>query len=156
MKVIFLDIDGVLNSQRSCMAFGGFPWPGKHKERSWEKFDSVAIGLLRRITTKTGAVCVLSSTWRLGADDAFLSDLSAHLGVQIVGMTRSTYLNEVRGNQIQDWLNENPEVERWCILDDDSDMLPEQMDNFVKVNYQDGLSYQNHLDVIRILGGEVA
>ena len=51
MKVVFLDIDGVLNSVRSCIAYDGYPWQGdSDEEREWHKFDQVAIALLRVCT----------------------------------------------------------------------------------------------------------
>lgn len=153
MKVIFLDIDGVLNSNRSCVALGGFPFPGKHKDRSWHLFDDVAVGLLRRVAKVSGAVCVLSSSWRLGMDTDELRDLGARLGVSIIGKTRDTYGSEPRGEQIQDWLRDHPEVTLYAILDDSSDMLEQQMPYFVRTLHSDGLSYQNHLDAIRILEG---
>lgn len=155
MKVIFLDIDGVLNSSRSCAVYGGYPFPGRREERDWEKFDGVAVGMLRRIVKKTGASCVLSSSWRLGMSDAEMRELGSYLDVPMIGRTRSNAGLEKRGAQIQDWLDEHPEVERYVILDDDSDMLDEQRDCFVKVQFADGLSFQGHLDAIRILGGEV-
>ena len=45
----------------------------------------------------------------------------------------------VRGHEIQEWLDKHPEVTRYAILDDDSDMLPEQMPNFFKTTFQNGL-----------------
>lgn len=155
MKVIFLDIDGVLNSLRSCVALGGYPFPGRSKERDWHLFDEVAVGLLRRAVRKTGAVCVLSSSWRLGMDVPELKDLADRLGVPIIGKTRDTYGSERRGPQIRDWLLSNPEVDRYAILDDDSDMMPEQMPYFVKVFYDEGFSYAQHKQLIDVLGGEV-
>lgn len=152
--VIFLDIDGVLNSHRSCMAYKGFPSPA-HPD-TWGKLDGVAIGLLQRVVRKTGAVCVLSSTWRIGATEQDIRELSKYLGVPIIDVTRYAVDREVRGHQIRDWLAAHPEVTTWAILDDDSDMLPEQMGRFVKVDHYDGLSYWQHLKLIELLGGERA
>src|SRR5690606_20696318 len=119
VKVIFLDIDGVLNSTRSSAALGGMPWPGLKKERDWQLFDPVAVGLLRRACEKTGAVCVLSSSWRALLDDFGLQDLAQRLGVKIIGRTRTTQGGEIRGKQIADWLEAHPEVDAYAILDDD-------------------------------------
>lgn len=153
-KIIFLDIDGVLNSLRSCLALGGYPFPGRSKERDWHLFDDVAVGLLRRVVSKTGAVCVLSSSWRLGMDADDLQDLAERLGVPIIGKTRDTYSRERRGEQIRDWLQTNPDVVCYAILDDDSDMMHEQLPYFVKVNHDDGLTYAQHKQLIDLLGGE--
>lgn len=148
--VIFLDIDGVLNSQRSCAALSGFPRPTD--PASWDLFDPVAVRLLRRVVRKTGAVCVLSSTWR--SIKSALLPLTTFLEVPIIGRTRPTLSRELRGEQIRDWLVVHPEVDRWAIVDDDSDMLPEQMERFVKVDGNEGLSYHQHLRLIDLLGGE--
>ena len=51
---------------------------------------------------------------------------------------------KLRGQEIQEWLDQHPEVEDYAILDDDSDMLPEQ---FAKFHHSDpwfGLN-PNHL-----------
>lgn len=161
MKVIFLDIDGVLNSTRSCAAYDGYPWPGASKERDWHKFDDVAVKLLRRLCQKTGAVCVLSSSWRLHMNNDDIRDLAKYLGVNIVGCTREhkidpygSYGSEVRGYQIQDWLDSRPYVESYVIIDDSTDMLYTQMYNFVRVDANDGLSFHNYLDAYKILNKE--
>lgn len=155
MKVIFLDVDGVLNSARSCLAFKGYPFPDEGPGHGWEKLDPIAVSMLDRVCRKTGAVCVLSSSWRIGADEAWLKKFGDYLGVSIIDKTSEYYVQgEVRGNQIQQWLDGHSEVTHWAILDDDSDMLPGQAENFVKVNHRDGFSYQNNLDLIRLLGGE--
>lgn len=131
------------------MAFKGYP----HPDADWNKLDPVAIKLLQRVIERTGAVCVLSSTWRLGVDRKWLDKFQAYLGVSIVDCTREAY--DKRGYQIQDWLDAHQEVTHYAILDDDSDMLPEQMGNFVKTSHEDGLSYQNYVDLIEILDGRV-
>ncbi|MCO5338601.1 HAD domain-containing protein [Delftia tsuruhatensis] len=61
MRVLFLDIDGVLNSTRTCVAHGGFP----HELTHTEAFDWVAIKLLQRLCDSSGIQVVLSSAWRL-------------------------------------------------------------------------------------------
>lgn len=153
--VIFLDIDGVLNSERSCLAFDGYPWSpifsDDPEECDWHKFDDVAIGLLRRVVAKTGAVCVLSSSWRVGMSEDDLSALAARLGVPIVGCTRRDERNEKRGEQIRDWLAENPLVTAYAILDDDDDMLEEQKPYFVHVCYKSGFSLNDYMRLFEIL-----
>lgn len=62
----------------------------------------------------------------------------------------------VRGHEIQAWLDKHPEVEKYAILDDDSDMLPEQMPNFFKTTFQNGLLEETMYKVIKHLNGEAA
>jgi predicted mannosyl-3-phosphoglycerate phosphatase (HAD superfamily) len=53
MKIIFLDIDGVLNNYNTLGE--GLNW------------ESNAVKILKRIIKETGAKVVLSSTWRRGS-----------------------------------------------------------------------------------------
>jgi len=152
MKIIFLDIDGVLNSASSCLALGGYPqarsYPGGGH---WELFDPIACAVLRKIVGTTGANCVLSSTWRsMGA--VYVAQLAQHLRVPIVGVTRCDKGDEPRGEQIDDWLVEHPEVSRYIIIDDNSDMLPHQEEFFVHVNGAYGLGYDHFIKSVRLLG----
>lgn len=152
MKVIFLDIDGVLNSNRSAKALGGMPFPDEMGSRDWHLFDPVAVGLLQKVCEETGAVCVLSSSWRMSMTLAEVQDLAAYLGVKIVGATRPTLTREMRGEQIRDWLCSNHPIEKYAILDDDADMLDEQKDNFVQTSFQEGLLFEHYMKLVSILG----
>lgn len=151
MKVIFLDIDGVLNSERSCMALGGYPHPWPAHQQDWHLFDPVAVALLGRAVKATDAVCVLSSSWRVLLPS--LSSLGECLGVPIIGKTRQTQGNEPRGQQIQDWLDEHPEVTQYAILDDSTDMLEYQAERLVRVPPGNGVTLLNYLELLTLLGG---
>lgn len=64
IKIIFLDIDGVLNCQRYYKS-----WFKKHKkqvprDKYGQLFDPTAEELLNRLIRETGAKIVVSSTWR--------------------------------------------------------------------------------------------
>lgn len=40
-----------------------------------------------------------------------------------------------RGFEIQQWIDDHKnEIESYCIIDDDNDMLPSQIDNFVRTS----------------------
>ena len=59
-----------------------------------------------------------------------------------------------RGEEIQVWMDkesEKNEIESFVILDDDSDMLPEQMGNFIHVDGQVGLVDKDVFKAIEIL-----
>ena len=59
-----------------------------------------------------------------------------------------------RGEEIQSWMNkesEKNEIESYVILDDDSDMLPEQMNNFIHVDSNIGLTDKDVFTAIKIL-----
>lgn len=133
LKVIFLDIDGVLNSHRSAVAFGGYP---HHAADHRGKFDEVAVRLIRGIAKAAGAKVVLSSSWRC---DPEWREIGNALGIPLLDRTPS--MLGPRGKEIAAWLDNHPEVERYAIVDDDGDMLPEQMPYFVHTTHQDGLTF---------------
>lgn len=143
MKVIFLDIDGVLNSVRTAVAYGGYP----HSLKPGSGFDWVAIRMIRGLCEATGVRVVLSSAWRLNND---FRDVGKAFELPIIDRTPS--LLGPRGIEIQAWLDAHPEVERFAILDDDSDMLDVQMPFFVKTDGFEGLTWACFLRLCEILG----
>ena len=112
MKIIFLDIDGVLNSARSCIAKGDMP---KSLDKSQlDFFDPIAIALIQKICAQ-GVQCVLSSTWRINHN---FKDVGDFLGIPVIGATPvgariktasgfELQLALGRGIEIEQWLNEN-------------------------------------------------
>lgn len=131
MKIIFLDIDGVLN-----VCYPKRDEYGRH-------FHPHLVENLKYIIDNTGADIVISSTWKSkGLETLREMWLERNLPGKIVGLT--PYANEVaddnniqyydeifRGDEIQHWIDRN-DVDNYVILDDDIDMLPSQMDNFVR------------------------
>jgi len=115
----------------------------------WEKFDQVAVKLMARLVAETEAHVVLSSTWRIGMDQERATELGEFLGYVISSATPGA--GGDRGPQIQQWLDGHPGVDKYVIIDDDSDMLPEQVAHFVKVDPAIGLTYQNYKDAKLLL-----
>src|SRR3990167_11516949 len=113
MKILFLDIDGVINCATSN--FKTDLWP----------LDRYMAFLVGKIVMYTDAKVVLTSTWRNHPEG--LAVVEKHI-VPIFDKTSGG--GNIRGDQIKEWLDRHPDVERYAILDDDSDMLPEQMPNF--------------------------
>lgn len=145
MKVLFLDIDGVLNSSRTAEAFGRYSWTLDPDEM--RLFDAVALGMIRRLCAETGAVVVWSSTWRLSYS---INDLGTAFDLPTVGET-PVLVPGTRGDEIAAWLADHPEVTTYAIVDDDDDMLPEQQLRFVKTNPINGLTYEDYLNLLSIL-----
>lgn len=144
MKVLFLDIDGVLNSHRTVYAFGGFAH-GLSPE-AVAMFDHVALALVRNLCRTSGAGVVLSSSWRKLHPWA---QIGTALGLPIIDATPS--LGTIRGAEIDAWLQLHPEVTHYAIVDDDSDMLPKQSAHFVQTNARDGLTMTNFEELCAIL-----
>jgi hypothetical protein len=145
-KVLFLDIDGVLNSTRSVIAFKGFPHG--FDAPNMAKFDHAAIGMIRKLCEETDASIVLSSSWRILHT---VHDCANGLDLPIFDKTPGGGGN--RGKQIEEWLDAHPEVTDYAIVDDDGDMLFTQYPRFVKTNCNEGLTYKDYLALKGILGG---
>lgn len=110
-KVLFLDIDGVLNSHRSCYALGGFPHGFDKVHRA--RFDEVAVALVRDVCRETDCSIVLSSSWRIIHS---VHECANGLDLPIFDATPTT--PGIRGNQIKEWLTAHPEVVQYAIVDD--------------------------------------
>ncbi len=140
MNVIFLDIDGVLNSEAMLRKLDT-----KHRElghhercecyRLERQIDPEAVVRLNRLIEATNAKIVVSSSWRLLMDPPELHRVLVGHGLvgEIIGETPdgpndpafASYgpIDRIfRGNEIAHWLKQHPEVERFVILDDCSDM----------------------------------
>lgn len=139
MKLIFLDIDGVLNSTRSRMKIYNDPNTSDLKRDL--PYPSY-VQHLNKIVAETGAKVVITSTWRIRRDSLILWYLLAACGFEgkVLGCTPS-YPQLPRGIEIQayidiynanyreycknsdNWLEQYKEpLESFVILDDNSDM----------------------------------
>jgi hypothetical protein len=127
MKVIFLDIDGVLNSAEFFhrrFEERGNRAPSNLREH--DQLDPDGIRCLNTIIERTGARIVISSTWRLRNDFRQVIRLLKRQGLKghILGRTpRLSGEGIVRGHEIAAWLFSQIDwPEGIVILDDDSDM----------------------------------
>ena len=118
-KIIFLDIDGVLNSMdyfeqtKDCIGY--------------TEINPEKVKLLKEIVDRTGAEIVLSSTWRdLGKRKnepehlmyTYLTDTLKEYGMEIVGHT--PYIQQDRPREIKAWLDKQSNKDiRFVSLDDD-------------------------------------
>jgi len=139
--IIFLDIDGVLCTARSCVRQGGL----------MQILDPVGIWMLSSIIEEFNAKLVLSSTWRKFHDQMSMIAILQNSGMPKVPWHQNWKTPEghgPRGNEIQEWLENNGGPDPiYVIIDDDSDMLPEQMTRFVKTDSYEGISYENYGDI---------
>jgi hypothetical protein len=108
MRVIFLDIDGVLNCK-------GTPNPRKLPY----VVDAVLLKRLLQLLDRTGAKAVLSSTWRYDPAGLF----SAHQsGVPFIDVVPDMP-KQPRRDEILAWLMAHPEIKRFAVIDDEDDEL---------------------------------
>ena len=152
MKAIFLDIDGVLNNSNYTMMLvnellGKEQYFQLLRDLGEMPFDYRSCMLLQKLIDETGARVVLSSTWRLS--EKHINGIIRYAGIAIFDKTPR--LGTIRGNEIQQYLNSHPEIDRYVIVDDDSDMLDEQMDNFIECDAEVGFTYEEYERAKKIL-----
>ena len=174
MKVLFLDIDGVLNSENwfayriYCVKnnmvnilMNFVDTDDRNIKHKLTMLDDRAIANLNRIIEETGCKVVLSSSWRssIESENIFTQNLLKLKGFkyEFYDVTPRLWFSDFsirRGEEIKFWLDkesEKHEIESFVILDDDSDMLPEQMNNFIHVDGQVGLTDKDVFTAIEIL-----
>ena len=109
MKVLFLDIDGVV-----CL----------HKDKDWDNeeeiFDAACCRKLQEIVSATGCKLVLSSSWRLFPE----SIRSMFRQLKPFGITRENFLGRTplrgeRGDEIMAYLKKRPQIETFVAVDDE-------------------------------------
>jgi hypothetical protein len=169
MKIIFLDVDGVLNSGRSFIAFAKNSRAAEYADDPyWFKItkatiDPVSVGLLNRVLEDFDAHFVLSSTHRMYFEDGpdklqKIKGYMNHIGVlgdRCIGYTPR--FNAIRGEEIQHWIEENKDlytIENMIILDDSSDFLQEQMEFHVHCKGGHGITEENYRQMTRLFGRE--
>ena len=147
MKVLFLDIDGVVNSEE-CLKRGD----AKGGILGIDPYLAFLVGKI--ILALPELKVVLSSSWRHWPNGRKTVGEKVCSIYDVTGS--EPYLKELpngvdnvqRGREIQKWLDAHPEVERYAILDDDSDMLPSQLPNFFKTSWKKGISEEIVSNVI--------
>lgn len=124
-RVLFLDIDGVLNCDRFVRYQLNHAGPGLKASDWWMP---EAIKRINQITDALGAVICISSAWR-GQPNLWENLKAAGLTAEIVGETprlrRGHHdAHTARGHEIQAWMDENNVCpDQIVILDDDQDMV---------------------------------
>ena len=157
-KLIFLDFDGVIAT-----------------EKSRYKLDKEKLALLKIILAKTDASIVISSSWRRNTVEETINDkafINFPFKDKVIGVTirayhycKGTHLSIPRGVEIKQWIDTNIHSENgknweykrlgvdynYVILDDDSDMLLEQREHFVKTDSRLGINSNDSRLCISIL-----
>ena len=148
MKVVFLDIDGVLNCAATFTS---------NETRMLGRYflDPAMLARLDRIVDATGARIVISSCWRIGDGGQGVARILAAAGLRhadaVVGET--SRLGGERGLEIADWMKPRWDVEAFVILDDDNDM-GQLTPHLVKTSWLEGLQDQHVEWAIATLGRE--
>lgn len=120
MKIIFLDIDGVVTSARA----NGF-----------RDLDPFAVNFISWCAEQSDWKIVISSVWRHGFPKEFWDTIFPNL---IHNDWRTKSLGGMRGEEVLEWLSRN-EWDDYLILDDDSDFYPHQRWRHIRTDGHDGM-----------------
>ena len=108
MRIIFLDIDGVLNCKDTPNP-RGFPYI----------IDPHLLANLKELLKRTGAKVVLSSSWRTDPVGVLAAK---HYGIPIMDLCPDIP-EASRCEEMLRWLSAHQEVTRYVVIDDESDCL---------------------------------
>ncbi|OXM82509.1 HAD domain-containing protein [Paenibacillus rigui] len=142
MKVIFLDIDGVLVTSRHLIQ--------SSKYFGYE-FDPECIVNLQEILDRTNAKIVVSSSWREGRTLKQLQSIFEINGLyKVIGMT-PIMEGAIRGREIQEYVNSSKgtqdEINQFIIIDDEEEM-GDLKQYLVETEFQTGITKSIKDDVI--------
>ena len=145
MKVIFLDFDGVITIPPK--------WHLNANKIKW----------IKRIVDETTAKIVVSSSWRMQTVEETRKSMIYKekrcprnkmlywLMDNLYDVTPWVGLGNGRGGEIQQYLNDHPEIDNYVIIDDDGDMWDSQLYHFVQTNYEDGITETEAIRAIKVL-----
>jgi len=166
MKVIFLDIDGVLNTSETFKIRGQI-----EKETGiWEiEIDEFRVEYLKQIIDETGAKVVLSSTWKKDLEnidgkvvpihekgEALLNILKKY-DIELYDILKKGY-DLSREDLITIWLNEHPNVESFIVIDDETTHLKRFVGKqLIKTSIlEDGVMLKNMDDCIGLCADHIS
>lgn len=156
-NIIFLDIDGVLNSTasrnfaRDCMKV-----PIPHTDLP----APALVENLNLILDSTDARIVISSSWRIIYSIIALADIFYLCGVRpqkIIDKTPDTKRGyDGRYLEIQLWIKHNhKKMKNFVVIDDcDDALLPNRPGTFIKTDFEIGLTREQAHQACEILNGK--
>lgn len=125
MKIVFLDIDGVVNSEDFMLREPPDHTISMRDDEWWAvMLDPKGIELFNGLLERTGAKVVISSSWRHMNEPEDMQRILATRGFtgEVIGAIPKRG-GVCRGDRIKLWLDStHHEVESFTILDDDDDM----------------------------------
>jgi HAD domain in Swiss Army Knife RNA repair proteins len=156
--VVFLDMDGVLSTRRAYSAAMEAEKNGLMVRPVPDRWiDADAMTNFNDLIERSGALVVVSSTWRLDhhhTDGSKFLDILRRNG--FVGTLHNDWRTKdlshpiagsviiqgkMRGDEVLEWLSRHPDITRYAILDDDCDFHPTQP--HVKSGFEIGLTAEH-------------
>ena len=148
-NIIFLDIDGVLNSDKyfdsidnkECMNL---------VDRLMLDIDMSKVKILLEVINKTNAKVVITSSWRRMKLYPYIKERLISMGLPVVGET--PIIEGRRGEEIKSYLLEN-RVSNYCIIDDEVFKDYKELEDYLVVTdfYEDGLTIDHAKGVVKKL-----
>lgn len=161
MKIIFLDIDGVLNYTNWYVSERYQNM--QYDENNELEIDPACAERIINICNETDAKIVITSDWRLswygtilrlgrgGIPESYILDKTPErIWLKLLG-NKNVNIDISRGAEINDWLEFNPECTNYVIIDDRTDFKENQNDNFVHINPMYGITDEDMNKAIAIL-----
>lgn len=169
MNCIFLDIDGVLNSDQDAtatkykMRVDGDGYLGIYKPR---------LRKLKQIVDATGAIIVLTSSWKdsyveyldqykrgvpskkRNHEGRYLRNKFREVNLEIYDTTlKYEFSEKYRGHGIKVYLKDHPEITNWIVIDDAifNDYDKDIRERLIFTDYTEGLNDINVIDAIEKL-----
>lgn len=169
MRLLFLDVDGVLNSAEWLYSTEQQRLEVEYVGNEHLMLNRDMMGRLNRILGASGAKVVISSSWRTGHELPRLREILVAAGFEgeVIGatpnsVTRPGDARAYRGHEIQAWLDRNGgkgrEAENFgwpapfVILDDDRDMV-HLLPRLVKTTFAKGLTDRHVTRALSLLRG---
>ena len=145
MKVIFIDIDGPLCPRRVYCV--------KKSNDEKQYFDPIVCQFLNKLITNFPVKMVISSAWQcMGLKN--ISDIFINHGID------PSYIHEdwctnpedhsglTRAEEIENWLDRHPEVDRYAAIDD-GDVA--HLEGGVQCDFEDGLMTTHYEQILQKL-----
>ena len=132
MKIIFLDLDGVVNYTKWYISE---EYQGLTSDQELDIDPSVIIRL-NQLCDECNANIVISSSWKI---NPYYKDRLERAGLKnIIDKTPDLIWlkpgNYSRGEEIDFWLNNHDNIENYIIIDDVDAFTEKQQEHFLKIN----------------------
>lgn len=165
MKYIFLDIDGVFNSadygnsieyltETSGMSDAQVMLIAHHTH-----LDPKAIKVFDELVERSGAVVILSSTWRTHYSVDEMNEMLKGRGAKFkISAATPVLFGKLssripRGKEIAEFLKKSEKADSFVIIDDHDDMI-HLKPHLVQTNVKHGLTKEDVEKALKILNGE--
>ena len=148
-NIIFLDIDGVLNSDKYFDSISNKEYINP-VDRLMLDIDTSKVKLLLEIVGRTNAKIVITSSWRRMKLYQYIKERLVSMGLPVVGET--PFIEGRRGEEIRSYLLEN-RVSNYCIIDDEVFKDYKELEDYLVVTdfYEDGLTIEHAKGVVKKL-----